>query len=343
MVSRALPFGVLGMAIGSRLGGGGLTSPPVAVLTLRRRLDPADLARVRALLDAAEAVDGRRALDDLQWIELQRGGGDGFAAVLAAEGDATGETDETDETDEGDVQRPLLAYAQVSPSNDAWSMEVVVHPDHRGHAGQLVPQVVEAAIGAVRQAGGGTVHWWVADASDDDAALATAAGFTPGRTLLQMRVPLPLDEQPTVAVRPFRVGGDEAAWLEVNNLAFAGHPEQGGWDLSTLQARMAEPWFDVRGFLVHEVDGRLAAFNWTKLHLDEDPPLGEIYVIAVHPDFAGRGLGRALAVAGLASIAERGVHVGMLYVDADNAAARGLYESLGFTVHRVDRAFVRQV
>ena len=62
-------------------------------------------------------------------------------------------------------------------------------------------------------------------------------------------------------------------------------------------------------------------------------------MIAVDPDFVGRGLGRALTVAGLEHLAGRGLTVGMLYVEADNAPAVGLYESLGFTVHHTDTAF----
>jgi len=146
-----------------------------------------------------------------------------------------------------------------------------------------------------------------------------------------------------VTVRPFRVGEDEAAWVHVNNRAFAGHPEQGGWTVDMLRAREAEDWFDPEGLLLAFDAGGLAGSCWTKVHpprLPHEPvALGEIYVIGADPDRHGTGLGRALTAGGLASLSDRGVTTGMLFVDAANDAAVGLYTRLGFTTHRVDRSY----
>ena len=233
-----------------------------------------------------------------------------------------------------------LGHATVSIGNGSATISV------SGADGEATRVLVTASVDTVAADGGGVVHWWVTGATSSDDALAASTGLVPGRRLLQLRRSLPTGQPVTVSTRPFRPGADEAAWVDVNNRAFAGHPEQGGWTVDTLVAREAEPWFDPAGFLLHERDGRLAAFCWTKLHEpDESTPerLGEIYVIGVDPDFQGLGLGSQLTLAGLDAIVARGVETAMLYVDADNTTAVAMYERLGFTLHRVDMAFTGEV
>jgi mycothiol synthase len=187
------------------------------------------------------------------------------------------------------------------------------------------------------------------------------AAFTDGhRELLQLRRPLPVPADhpsragaPPAPVRPFvpspgdEAGDDdEAAWVEVNNRAFAHHPSQGRETIDSLHAQMREDWFDPNGFLVlddAERPGHLAGSCWTKIHpaRAEDPALGEIYVIGVDPRHEGHGLGRTLVLAGLDHLAAAGPAVGMLYVEADNAPALALYDRLDFSAHHRRRLHIR--
>jgi mycothiol synthase len=292
----------------------------------------ADVAAVTELLAVATEVDGHPPLDEHQWLDLVHGGRHDFAGLVAWE---------------PGHDHPV-GYAQITREDPTaheptWALEYVVDPHHRQPDLGIARTLLDTALRLVAEAGGGHVHLWVPKPTTAHDQLAAAVGLRRGRELLQLRRPLPIGETVTIAVRPFVPGRDEAAWLEVNNRAFHWHPEQGGWDLETLRSREEQPWFDPRGFLLHERDGKLAGFCWTKVHGDHDPPLGEIYVIAVDPGFRGLGLGRELVVAGLRHLAGAGLEVAMLYVDADNATAIRLYEKLGFTTDHVDRAYVGDV
>ena len=177
-------------------------------------------------------------------------------------------------------------------------------------------------------------------------AVAATAGFVPVRELVELRRPLPLGPDrsgPAAPVRPFRPGHDEAAWLAVNNRAFAWHPEQGGWDADRLAAALAEPWVDLDGFVVHDGPDGLDGFCWTKVHAATaaDPALGEIFVVGVDPSTHRRGLGRALVVAGLDHLTATGLGTAMLWVEADNDPARRLYDDLGFGIQTRKRWYRR--
>jgi mycothiol synthase len=301
---------------------------PVHHLEVKRQLGQGDIDAVSELLEVANKADGHKPLGEHQWLDLVEGRRHGFAGLVAWE----------------PGHGHPVGYAQVARGRTSWALELVVDPHHRRNGSGIGTDLVKAAFDVIREEGGGHVHMWVPKPTPEHDEIAAAVGLRRGRELHQMRAALPCDH-PSVdfATRPFEVGRDEEAWLEVNNRAFAWHPEQGGWDLDTIRDREQEPWFDPNGFLLHERDHRLAGFCWTKVHHDEQPPLGEIYVVAVDPDFRGQGLGRALVLAGLDWLAGKGLSEAMLYVDASNRPAVTLYEDLGFHVDHVDRAYVGDV
>jgi mycothiol synthase len=304
------------------------------VLGVVASVDPSAPDEVRDLLARHTAARGHAGLSEgrLRALDAAVGAPGPLVAVAARRAD----------------DGTLIGWAQVDDGGDGRdpTLEVVALGDDGGDDGPLLERLVDAALAAPALGRGAPIRWWVSHASDTDDGRAAARGFHVERDLLQMRCPLPLpgrDDRvahPHVATRAFRVGTDESGWLVQNNRAFADHPEQGHWDLPTLQEREGEAWFDPDGFRVLEVDGRIAGSCWTKVHATR-PPLGEVYVIGVDPDFHGRGWGRALTEAGFDWLAGAGLAHGMLYVDAANAPAVSLYRSMGLTTHHVDRAYVR--
>ncbi len=183
-----------------------------------------------------------------------------------------------------------------------------------------------------------TVQLWLRQVDDQAHAIASELGFVPHRDLWQLRCTLP--NSPSGLVTRAFTADDIDAFVKVNNRAFHWHPEQSGLTVNAVRETMTEPWFNAAGFrLLHSDNGRLMGFCWTKIHRATDPELGEIYVIAVDPDFHGQGLGKPITLAGLEWLAAEGLRVGMLYVESDNHAANATYAAIGFARHHTDRAY----
>jgi mycothiol synthase len=289
-----------------------------------RRLDAASALNVPRLLNDAALADGFFGLSDQLAADLDELiAGDAPPSVATQLGDESGD---------------VVGVAIASRRDDDWTMQVVTDRWHRD--GSATRALTSSLVAEIAAAGGGRVDWWVYAPSPIDDSIAGDAGLLADRDLWQMRRPLPADRRSDVATRSFRPGRDEEAWLAVNNRAFAGHHEQHGWTVETLHQRMRQAWFDADDLRLHERDGRLAAFCWTKRH---DDSLFEIYVIGVDPAYQGLGLGTQLTLAGLDHMADRGASEALLYVAAENAAATAMYERLGFTIRRVDRAYVGEV
>jgi mycothiol synthase len=256
---------------------------------------------------------------------------DAVARVRAAVRDA-GEEDPLDEAAQLRVKHHgitdsalWLAGTDGFALAHAGSVDLAVAPVARG-------QGLGRELAAEALAGEGPLTAWSHNDHPAAAVLAEQHGLRRARELWVMRRPageqLPeLVVPENVAVRGYR-DSDRDEVLRVNAAAFAHHPEQGSMDADDLASRMAEEWFDPAGLLVADGGAGLLGFHWTKQH---SPELGEVYVVAVDPQAQGRGLGRALTLAGLHHLTGLGVAEVLLYVESDNAPAVRVYGGLGFT------------
>jgi mycothiol synthase len=280
---------------------------------------------VWALVAEAAGVDGVPPLSDE--VRLRVAAGRGHLLLARESGELVG-----------------VAHLDADPDSDGgMSAELVVRPAARGRG---VGDRMLAAL--LERAGSGGLRLWAHGRHPAAARLAARHGLVPVRSLWQMRLPLTdappaVEPPPGVHIRTFTPGRDETAWLEVNNTAFATHPEQGGWSVEDLLAREREPWFDPGGFFLAERDGRLVGFHWTKVHpaAAGKDALGEVYVVGVLPAEGGHGLGRALTVTGLRHLRDRGLAAAILYVDESNTVAVGVYERLGFVRTDTDVCYAR--
>jgi len=277
---------------------------------------------VLALIKAAHDFDGTPAIAEHVLLHLRHGGDKSDSHLVIEE------------------NKGVIAYAHLDTTDlvAGPSVEAVVHPQHRGKGlGALILKE------AIKICGDKTRIW---SHGDLPAAKAIASSLSLERLWSNLLMSKPLGEiQPVTSKYPIRTfisGLDNQAFLYLNNKVFADYPDQGGWSEDDLKVRVNESWFDDKGFFVAEDKGELIGFCWTKIHgahthshngSDDDhghEALGEIYVLAVNPDYKGQGVGRDLTITGLNYLKYQGLNNVMLYVGVENKPAFKLYKSLGF-------------
>lgn len=308
-------------------------------LQVLAKLDEPILDQVRALIDDVTRLDGHPPVGEHKYAHLAAGAAD-WTGVMAYDGDT------------------LVGYTHIrwnAPgARPRAAAEVVVRPD-RGDCEELALRLLDTTRALVARTGGGLLYLWVRRVDDAHTTLAARAGFAVQRELLLMHRALP--DRPAVPPPPegvvlgsYRPGTDDAELLRVNNAAFAGHPEQGGWSRAQLEERRALDWFHPEGIILAWRGDTLLGFHWTKWHghdAEEMPsahaPVGEVYVLAVDPEAQGLGLGRTLLAAGLAHLYGRGCRQAILYVDAAHHGPVALYRSAGFTTDHMEVCYEDEV
>jgi len=287
----------------------------------KTHLDPKLQSEVLDLIANATDVDGIPPVAEHVLLHLRHGGDKADSHFIALHEDQVAGYAHLDLTDQ--VEGP--------------SAELVIAPKFRSRG--IANELLKALTKTPR------LRLWSHGDLPDAKNFALANGFTRVRTVFQMRRSLTdaiPNTDPKISIRSFLPGIDNQAWLEVNNRSFTSHPEQSNWSERDLDIRTKESWFDPTGFLIAEIDKKLAGFCWTKVHgghthqhsngeaKHDHDPIGEIYIMGVDPSQQGKGIGRAVTIAGLKYLRYQGIFLAMLYVDEKNSPAIKLYQSLGF-------------
>ncbi|MDO4898601.1 MAG: mycothiol synthase [Rothia sp. (in: high G+C Gram-positive bacteria)] len=304
------------------------------------------VGRFEQLAHEVAAFDGAQPFSEQTLVEARKAArGDlGNFRLLATESDGV-----------------PVGFAALVREEAGWLLEAAVAPSarERGLGSALVAEVLSADDIELLSA-------WVHSGSDASSPaivsaqkLAKRFGFEAQRELYKLG--LALTEQVRTGVlaaaeaQPLPAGltlttftpQDGAGWAAANAAAFAHHPEQGRLTVADLEQRIGSAWFRAEGFfLAKDEGGQIAGSHWTKIPVNQEGALeGEVYAVGVTPGWQGKGLGKALTLAGMAYLASTKYEPGkaleriVLYVDAENTAAVALYRSLGFSPLAVDRQY----
>lgn len=90
-----------------------------------------------------------------------------------------------------------------------------------------------------------------------------------------------------------------------------------------------------------EINDAVSTVGFVAVKLDSESSMGEIYMVAVDPDFQGQGIGTTLTEFALDWMKEAGMTIAMVETGGDpgHAPARRTYEKLGFGLLPVARYF----
>jgi GNAT superfamily N-acetyltransferase len=90
---------------------------------------------------------------------------------------------------------------------------------------------------------------------------------------------------------------------------------------------------------VADIDGRAVGFAAAKQHTDRN--MGEIYMLAVDPDYQRRGIGSALTEVATDWIRETGLPIAVIDTGGDDSHAptRHVYKKAGYTPMPIVRYF----
>ena len=254
--------------------------------------------------------------------------------------------------DEQDNQRNLRLWErsgedQVEPVLEAWAMywrhegtfDLFVSPALHGTPAHeaVMDEYVAWAEARARELGVKQIcPFWVLEYDLVMGRLMQARGF---EVMPVVGLPAPLferslDELPTIelpdgfTVQGVRNVNDGRLRASVTHGAFRPHEDWEGYCAEYAKFIGSAVYDGERDLFVRSPDGRGASA--CGIWFDPVNAVGLFEPVATHPDFQGRGMGKAVMAEGMRRMKAAGMNRAQVGFDPNNAAALALYTSMGF-------------
>lgn len=322
-------------------------SPSIPGLRTRHLRDVSDYGRLAELMSSAHAFDGIPWLPTAENLQVEYEGSDGIDPrrdlVLV------------------DIDDNLVALSGVErivrDGIATYSVSGWVHPEYRRRGlgtSLLAWNLRRAAERASAEPPGMPVaaQGFADNSETGHSALLTGAGFEPARHFFLMHRPR-LDDVPVsplpdgIELRP--VTPDQHRTIfDAESEAFLDHWGSHEWGEDQFRTTFAKSELDTSLWVVawdgEQVAGVVENWVWTEENRKLGVKRGWLERISVRRPWRRRGLARAITAASLIRLREAGMTDAMLGVDSENAnGALGLYERLGFVIHRRATAYRRPI
>jgi len=212
---------------------------------------------------------------------------------------------------------------------------------------EVLHQLTKVALSYSKRNSLSVLH--IQSPSTDQVAISSlnASGFIKVKTYLELEwaedVLQNLLLPENYKVRSFILGKDDEVLTGLQNTAFSEHWGFCPNSVEEIRNRVKMERSQPEGILLIENERSIAGYNWTLLSENSGDKVGWIAMTGIHPNFRRNRLGRAVVLAGMHSLIERGAKSIELEVDSENTPARALYKSLGFKSKSSNQWFEKHI
>lgn len=228
----------------------------------------------------------------------------------------------------------LIGYIGIGCFGGSGSMPEIngmVHPDYRGQG--VFTTMHQWTVLELRRRGKKTALLLCDGAKQAGKQFIQALGAKHEHSEYEMYVRHEGEKKAVPPITLRKASNSDAKEIARQNAIYFGDEHsvsKDGEDAAPQRGMMMPEEEEKRGMTMYlaYADGEIAG----KVHAQISGGIGGIYGLGVLPEFRGRGLGRAILVAGVEKLKEMGAIEIMLQVVTENANALHLYESCGFEV-----------